>query len=77
MGIAPSGAVSLVLIYLLEEEDSVMVDKGFQIEEDLPQGVSLNIPPFLRVKEHLSIKEEIRPAKLQQFGSMWSVQFHE
>ena len=49
---------------LLEEGDSIMADKGFQIEDDLPKGVNLNIPPFLRGKEHLSIKEEIETRQI-------------
>ena len=45
---------------LLEEGDSVMADRGFDIEEDLMlRGVSLNIPPFLRGKSQLSEKELI------------------
>ena len=43
---------------LLEKGDSVMADKGFDIVNDLPEGVSLNIPPILRGKEHLSVQEE-------------------
>ena len=35
-----------------------MADKGFEIADDLPEGVTLNIPPFLRGNDHLSIKEE-------------------
>ena len=35
-----------------------MADKGFGIEDDLPNGVALNIPPFLRGKEVLSAQEE-------------------
>lgn len=31
----------------LEENDSIMADKGFTIQDLLPLGVSLNIPPFL------------------------------
>lgn len=44
---------------LLEKEDSVMTE-GFDIADDLPEGVtlSLNIPPFLRGNDHLSIQEE-------------------
>lgn len=42
---------------LLEKEDSVMTE-GFDIADDLPEGVTLNIPPFLRGNDHLSIQEE-------------------
>ena len=49
---------------LLEGGDSVMADKGFDIEEELPTGVRLNIPPFLRGKEHLSIKEEVETRQI-------------
>lgn len=31
----------------LNKNDSVMADKGFTIQDLLPLGVSLNIPPFL------------------------------
>ena len=45
---------------LLEEGDSVMADRGFDIEEDLLlRGVRLNIPPFLHNKTQLSEKELI------------------
>ena len=49
---------------LLETGDSVMADKGFDIGEDLPQGVHLNIPPFLRGKDHLSIQEEAQTRQI-------------
>ena len=40
------------LLDLLERGDSVMADRGFDIEVDLIlQGVRLNIPPFLRGKQ--------------------------
>ena len=43
---------------LLDSGDSVMADRGFDIEEDLLlRGVRLNIPPFLRGKKQLSEKE--------------------
>ena len=43
------------ILDLLEPGDSVMADKGFDIEEDLMlKGVRLNIPPFLRNKEQFS-----------------------
>lgn len=36
------------LLYLpLGENDSIMADKGFTIQDLLPLGVSLNVPPFL------------------------------
>ncbi|XP_057299245.1 uncharacterized protein LOC130629884 [Hydractinia symbiolongicarpus] len=43
---------------LLEPGDSVMADRGFELEEDLPDGVTLNIPPFLDGKPQLSLLEE-------------------
>ena len=42
----------------LENGDSLMADKGFNIKDDLPKNVSLNIPPFMRGKDHLSVEEE-------------------
>ena len=60
-----------VIIKLLEEGDSVMADKGFDISDDLPHGVfvswCLNIPPFLRNKEHLDLQEE---KETRQIGSV-------
>ena len=52
------------LYSLLEAGDSIMADKGFAIEEDLPTGVTLNIPPFLRGKEVLSAKEELETRQI-------------
>ena len=45
------------MLDLLEEGDSVMADRGFDIA--MLRGVSLNIPPFLRGKSQLSEKELI------------------
>ena len=48
------------ILDLLEEGDSVMADRGFDIEKDLILlGVKLNIPPFLRGKTQLTEKELI------------------
>ena len=44
--------------------ESVMADKGFEIADDLLQGVTLNIPPFLEGKDHLSIEEEIETRRI-------------
>ena len=37
-----------------EQGDSVMADKGFTIEDVLPLGVSLNIPPFLGMSDQMN-----------------------
>ena len=52
------------ILDLLEEGDSIMADKGFNIKEDLPKGVDLNIPPFLRGKEYLDLQEEQETRKI-------------
>ncbi|XP_065067707.1 uncharacterized protein LOC135693223 [Rhopilema esculentum] len=43
---------------LLEPGNAIMADKGFDIQNDFPAGVSLNILPFLRNKDHLSLSEK-------------------
>ena len=45
------------ILSLLKSGDSIMADKGFAIENDLPEGTELNIPPFLRDNAFLSIAE--------------------
>ena len=42
------------ILDLLEEGDGVMADKGFTIEDILPNRCTLNIPPFLREKPHFT-----------------------
>ncbi len=49
---------------MVESGDSIMADKGFDIESSLPNGVSLNIPAFLRGKDHLDIEEEQETRKI-------------
>ena len=44
-----------------------MVDKGFEIENDLPDRASLNIPPFMQDNKYLKIEEE---TKAQRIGSV-------
>ena len=47
------------ILKLLESGDSIMADRGFEIDHSLlPNGVTINIPPFLRGKDHLTIDEE-------------------
>ena len=55
------------ILELLEENDSVMADRGFDIAEYLPDEVHLIIPPFLRGKEQLSAVEE---AETRQVASV-------
>ena len=49
---------------LLENGDSIMADRGFDLDDDLPAGVSLNIPPFLDGKPQLSVEEEIETRRI-------------
>lgn len=46
------------ILNLLEDRDSVMANKRLDIANDLPPGASLNIPPFLRDKDYLTMKKE-------------------
>ena len=52
------------ILDMLENGDSIMADKGFDIASDLPLGVFLNIPPFLRDKENLSLEEETETRRI-------------
>ena len=53
------------ILDLLEPGDSVMEDRGFNIEEDLLlRGVQLNIPPYLRGKVQLSGTELIETRRI-------------
>ena len=47
------------ILDMLEPHDSVMADRGFEIQDLLvPRKVSLNIPPFMRCKDQLDPDEE-------------------
>ena len=46
------------------EGDSVMAEKGFTIEDILPLGVSLNIPPFLGMADQMSAEDVIATQKI-------------
>lgn len=53
------------LLDLLESGDSVMADRGFDIEDDLVLlGVKLNIPPFLKGKQQLSGHERVETRRI-------------
>ena len=50
---------------LLQSGDSVMADRGFDIQDDLtPLGVRLNIPPFLKGKSQLDKREMIETCRI-------------
>ena len=51
--------VDCKILQLLKAGDSVMADKGVDIDHDLPAGTTLNIPPFLKGKDYLEPQEEI------------------
>jgi hypothetical protein len=40
--------------------DSVMADKGFTIDDLLPPGVGLNIPPFLEMQGQMSAEDVVK-----------------
>ena len=53
------------LLGALERGDSVMADRGFDIEEDLTLlGVKLNIPPFLKGKTQFSASELVETRRI-------------
>ena len=41
-----------------------MADRGFDIDDDLPPGVSLNIPAFMNGKEQLNLNEETETRRI-------------
>ena len=75
-GISPSGAITFIsqlytgIIFdreivlrsgqQFDDGNSVMADKGFQIQDILPLGVKLNIPPFLGGDSQMSVEDVVR-----------------
>ena len=47
-----------------QDNDSVMADKGFTIQDLLPLGVSLNIPPFLGSSSQMPADDVIRTQEI-------------
>ena len=52
------------ILDLLEAGDDLMADRGFDIEEELPKGVTLNIPPFLNGKKQLTLEKELETRRI-------------
>ena len=52
------------ILKLLEPGDELMADRGFDIEGDIPNGVSLNIPPFLDKQPQLSAENAATTSKI-------------
>ena len=55
---------------LLEPGDNVMVDRGFDISNIVPDGVSVNMPPFLAGREQMTA------AETEETMSIASVRIH-
>ena len=55
-----SGFLSLKL----EDGNTVMADKGFQINDLLPLGVKLNTPPFIGGNSQMSAQDVIQTQKI-------------
>ena len=45
------------ILDLLEPGDNVMVDRGFDISNIVPDGVSVNMPPLLAGREQMTVAE--------------------
>ena len=61
--VATSGFLDLPF----EDNDSVMADKGFTIQDLLPMGVSFNIPPFLGSSSQMPAEDVV---KTQEIASL-------
>ena len=53
------------IIEMMEIGDSVMADRGFEIEEMLrSKGISLNVPPFMSGRAQLSAEDETKTRRI-------------
>ncbi len=53
------------IVTLLERGDSIMVDRGFDVEDILlPFGAELNIPLFLRGREQLDEQDVVETRRI-------------
>ena len=67
VGIAPNGAVTLVS-QLTSARGLHHGRPGFELDDDLPEGVSLNIPSFPNGKPQLSLQEENKKRQIASVG---------
>ena len=47
-----------------DDKDSIMADKGFTIQDLLPLGVSLNLPPFLGASSQMAAEDVVKTQEL-------------
>ena len=47
-----------------DDKDSIMADKGFTIQDLLPLGVSLNLPPFLEASSQMAAEDVLKTQEL-------------
>ena len=52
------------LYKLLQAGDSIMADRGFDLDSDLPPGVNLNIPAFMNGRDQLDILDETETRRI-------------
>ena len=52
------------ILNMLEPGDDLMAGRGFDIEDDMPDGVTVNIPPFLNGAPQLSVSDESETRKI-------------
>ena len=64
VGVTPNGQVSFLsdlwggrVSEFVRTWDNVMVDRGFDISNIVPDGVSVNMPPFLAGREQMTAAE--------------------
>eukprot|EP00795_Rhopilema_esculentum_P015925 gene15925-biopygen5309 len=52
------------VLALLEDGDNLMADRGFDVKDILPPGVTLNIPPFKGTRAQLTANETEETARI-------------